>query len=443
MKTSYFKQFLLCGTLLLGATTAQAEVLTLQKTYELAEQNDPQWAAAKNTYQANQQVIDQNRSGLLPQINLSGNVSKTDVEYDGYGDDDYDSHGYSANLRQPLFRLDNWHSYQLGKALDSQYSAEFQSTQEDFYLRIVTRYLEVLRANANLTFRKAEQEAIARQLEQSKQRFEVGLVAITDVHEAQAAYDTAVSSRISAESDQFVALRLLETITGATVENVIDLSLDLPVTVPEPLDLNQWIEKSLANNAKLRAAVYAAEAAQENYKSQRGKHAPTLDLVGTHAYNSTDAQSLSTGSTTPDTTSNVIALELQIPLYSGGAISANRRQSQYQYMAAQDLEHQARRETIQDVTNFYQLTIANVAGVNARKQSTNSAKVALEATQAGYEAGTRTIVDVLNVQRNLFQNERDYTNARFDYVLNSLRLKRVAGMLSSEEILALEQWMEK
>ncbi|RLU02280.1 MAG: hypothetical protein D9N11_10055, partial [Ketobacter sp.] len=398
MKTSYFKHILICGSLLVGASAVQAEILTLQRTYELAEQNDPQWAAAKNTYQANQQVIDQNRSGLLPQINLSGNLTKTDVEYEGYGDDDYDSHGYAANLRQPLFRLDNWHTYQLGKALDSQYSAEFQNTQEDFYLRIVTRYLEVLRANANLTFRKAEQEAIARQLEQSKQRFEVGLVAITDVHEAQAAYDTAVSSRISAESDQFVALRLLETITGATVENVVDLSLDLPVMVPEPLDVNLWIEKSLANNAKLKAAVYAAEAAQQNYKSQRGKHAPTLDLVGTHAYNSTDAQSLYTGlSTTPDTTTNVIALELQVPLYSGGAISASRRQSQYQFMAAQDLEHQARRETIQDVTNFYQLTIANVAGVNARKQSTNSAKVALEATQAGYEAGTRTIVDVLNV----------------------------------------------
>ncbi|RLT92506.1 TolC family outer membrane protein [Ketobacter sp.] len=443
MKTMYFKSLLLGSSLFLGAAAAQAEILTLQRTYELAEKNDPQWAAAKNTYLANQQVIDLNRAGLLPQINLSGNLAKTDVEYEDLGDDDYDSHGYSANLRQPLFRLDNWHTYQLGKALDSQYGSEFQDIKEEFYLRTVTRYLEVLRANANLSYRKAEQEAIARQLEQSKQRFEVGLVAITDVHEAQAAYDTAVSARISAESAQFVALRLLETITGTTVDNVVDLSLDLPVTVPEPLDLNQWLERAQASNANLQAAIYAAEAAQENYKSQRGKHAPTLDLVGTHAYSSSDAQSLTTNSTSPDTTSNIIALELQVPLYSGGSISANRRQSQYQFMAAQDLEHQARREAIQDVTNYYQLTIANVAEVNARKQSTNSARVALEATQAGYEAGTRTIVDVLNVQRNLFQNERDYTNARFDYVLNSLALKREAGMLTSDEILALEQWMEK
>lgn len=442
MKTSQFIRFVLSGACLISATLTQAEILTLKHTYELALVNDPQWSAAKNLYSANQQVIDQNRSGLLPQIGVQGSVSHTDVEYDGVGDDNYESHGYSASLRQPLFRLDNWHTYQLGKALDSQYSAEFQGTREDFMLRVLTRYLDVLRANANLTFRKAEQEAIARQLEQSKQRFEVGLVAITDVHEAQAAYDTAVSARISAESEQFVALRLLDTITGASVDNVVDLSEDLPILPPEPADMNQWVETSLSNNAKLQAAIYAAEAAQQNYKSQRGKHAPTVDLVGSHSYSSTDAAS-TLGTNTPDTTSNVIAIEVELPLYSGGAISANRRQSQYQYLAAQDQEHQARRETIQDATNFYQLTIANVAQVTARKQSTISANVALEATQAGYEAGTRTIVDVLNVQRNLFQNQRDYTNARFDYVLNSLRLKRVAGMLSEEELLALEQWMAR
>jgi len=441
MKISQIK-IMIASAICLTASLSQAETLTLKQTYELALLNDPQWAAAKNTYSANQQVIDQNRSGLLPQIGLSGSVSHSDVEYDDVGEDSYDGHGYAASLRQPLFRLDNWHTYQLGKALDSQYSAEFQSTSEDFILRVLTRYLEVLRANANLTYRKAEQEAIARQLEQSKQRFEVGLVAVTDVHEAQAAYDTAVSARISAESEQFVALRLLDTITGTNVDNVVDLSEDLPILPPEPIDLNQWIETSMANNAKLKAAIYSAEAAQQNYKSKRGKHAPTIDLVGTHAYNSTDAMT-SLGSATPDSTSNVIAIEVEVPLYTGGAVSANRRQTQFQYLAAKDLEHQARRETIQDATNFYQLTIANVAQVNARKQSTISAKVALDATQAGYEAGTRTIVDVLSVQRNLFQNERDYTNARFDYVLNSLRLKRVAGMLNGDELLALEQWMKQ
>lgn len=441
MKKRHLKRILMSGLCLMTVSLSHAEVLTLKQTYELALINDPQWAAVKNQYSANQQVIDLNRAGLLPQIGVQGSISHNDIEYDGAGDDSYENHGYSANLRQPLFRLDSWHTYKLGKALDSQYTADFQSNQESFYLRVLTRYLEVLRANANLTYRKAEQEAIARQLEQSKQRFEVGLVAITDVHEAQAAYDTAVSARISAESEQFVALRLLDTITGTNVDNVVDLSEDLPIIPPNPTDINQWIERALTNNADLQSAIFAAEAAQQNYKSKRSVHAPTVDLVGSHAYSSSDAQ-LTSGLTSPDTTTNTIAIEVALPLYSGGSVSANRRQSQYQFLAAKDQERLARREVIQDTSNFYQLTIANVAQVNARKQSTISAKVALEATQAGYEAGTRTIVDVLNVQRNLFQNERDYTNARFDYVLNSLRLLQTAGILTDQELLALEQWMK-
>lgn len=442
MKKFRLRSVLVSGLCLLSASLSTAETLNLQRTYELALQNDPQWAAVKNQYSANQQVIDQGRSGILPQISLSGNIARNDTEYEGFGDDDYDSKGYAAQIVQPLFRLNNWHSYQRGKALNSQFEADFHNDTQAFYLRVVTSYLEVLRSDANLDFRKAEQEAISRQLEQSKQRFDVGLVAITDVHEAQAAYDTAVSERISAETAQFVARRLLETVTGTTVDNVYDLKEDLPILPPDPIDMNLWLTTSLEHNAALQSAIFAAQAAEQDYKAKRGDHAPTVDLVGTHAYDSSDATSFITRTTTPDTTTNRIAIQVALPLYSGGGISANRRQSKYQFLAAQDIEHLRRREVIQDTTNYYQLVIANVAQVNARKQSSLSARVALDATQAGYEAGTRTIVDVLNVQRNLFQNERDYTNARFDYILNSLRLKLVAGMLTEEEVLALQQWIK-
>ncbi|MAR92376.1 MAG: TolC family outer membrane protein [Pseudomonadota bacterium] len=442
MKSQLLRRLLLPVVGLLYVSTLQAETLTLRQAYLLAEDNDPQWAAAKNTYSANQQVVDLNRSGVLPQIGLQGSYSESNVDYEDLGDDSFDSHSYSASVRQPLFDLESWHTYQLGKALDNQYSAEFQNTREDFLLRVLTLYLDVLRADANVTFRQAEQEAIDRQLEQSKQRFEVGLVAITDVHEAQAAYDTAVSARIAAESDLFVALRQLETVTGVQVDDVVNLSPELPILPPEPADLDTWIKGALERNASLQAANFAVNAAEQNYKSQRGRHAPTLDLVGTHSYTSTGAPT-SIGTEQPDTTRDVISLELAMPLYSGGGISASRRQSHYQFLATQDQQRLARRATIQDTTSFYQLTVANVAQVKARNQSTVSARVALEATQAGYEAGTRTIVDVLNVQRNLFQNERDYTNARFDYVLNSLRLKRAAGVLTAEELLTLNQWMAK
>ena len=445
MKARFFRMSLIASVVALSATTGYAEVVTLKRTYELAQKNDPQWAALKNQYQANQQVLEQTRAGLLPQVSLNGSYAQEDLKVEHVDRFDYDTTTYGASLVQPLFRLENWYAYQQGKALDSQFKAEFALYTESFYLRVVTRYLDVLRARANLTFRQAEVEAIGRQLDQSKQRFEVGLVAITDVHEAQAAYDSAVSARIAAESDMFVALRILETLTGERVDDVADISENLPVVPPQPLDLNAWIERSLQNNASLQSAIFAHKAAEQDYQVKRAGHAPTLDLVGSYGHKTTDAPAnfATPNVETPDTTATSIALQLQIPLYSGGLTSAKQRQSKYQALAAQDNENYARRQVIQDTTNYYQLVVANVAQVTARKQSQTSARVALDATQAGYEAGTRTIVDVLSVQRNLFQAQRDYINARFDYVLNALALKQVAGMLTEEEILSLEQWMKR
>lgn len=442
MKKRQLRLTLLAGIAALTASTGFAETVSLKRTYELAQQNDPQWAAIRNEYLANQQVVEQTRAGLLPQINLNANHNQEKLDVDGVDTFDYETTAYSATVVQPLFRLENWHTYQQGKALDNQYTAEFARYTEDFYLRVVTRYLDVLRARADLSFRKAEEEAIARQLEQSKQRFEVGLVAITDVHEAQAAFDSAVSARISAESDLFVALRILETITGEKIDDVMGFREDMPVVPPEPMDLNQWIDRSLASNATLQSAIFAARAAEEGYKIKRAGHAPTLDLVGSYGGQTSDAPAsyMTPGIETPDTTVTTLSLQLKIPVYSGGGVSASRRQSLYRSLAAKDTENYARRQVIQDATNYYQLVMANVAQVTARKQSQTSAKVALDATEAGYEAGTRTIVDVLTVQRNLFQAQRDYINARFDYLLNALRLKQVAGMLTEQELLMLDRW---
>ncbi|HVL00598.1 MAG TPA: TolC family outer membrane protein [Dongiaceae bacterium] len=444
MKKFPVKKALVLALALVSAPAVQAEVVTLKRTYELAQKNDPQWSAIRNQYEASRQQLDQSRAGLLPQVNLRGDYSHNDLDAEGVGTDSYASDGYTASVVQPLFRLENWHTWQRGKALDSQYVADFQTNQESFYLRVVTLYFDVLRTKANLSFRKSEEQAISRQLEQSKQRFDVGLVAITDVHEAQAAYDTAVSARISAEAELFVSLRALETLTGEHIDDVADLNETLPIVPPQPQDMNQWVETSLENNAGLHSAHQAALAAEEDYKVKRAGHAPTLDLVGSHNNQSTGAPASYTtpGIDTPDTTTNTIALQLEIPIYSGGLTSARQRESKYQSLAATDNEHLTRRQVIQDATNYYQLVVTNVAQVNARKQSSLSAQVALDATQAGYEAGTRTIVDVLTVQRNLFQAQRDYINARFDYVQNSLRLKQVAGRLTEQELLALEQWVK-
>ena len=438
LKPTYKKSLLLLA--LVCASPTQSQVLSLQQTYELALENDPQWSAIINQYEADQEIVAQGRSGLLPQVALSASAAHTDVDYDNAEDDSYTSEGYTASVSQPLFRLNTWHDYKRAKALNSQYGAEFQLSLEAFYLRVVTLYLDVLRANADLSYRQAEQEAISRQLEQSQQRFDVGMVAITDVQEARAAYDAAVSARISAEATVFVALRSLETIVGVEVDGVLSLSESLPSLPPEPADIQAWVDQALEHNSSLQSALYATEAAQENYKSSRAARAPTLDLVGAHSYSSSDA--MNSGLVTPDSTVNQISLEFNLPIYAGGGLGANRRQSKYQHLAAQDNERLIRRQIVQSTTSFYQLVVASAAQVTASKQATVSAKVALDATQAGYEAGTRTIVDVLDAQRTLFQTQRDYANTRFDYVINSLNLQQVTGSLTETSLQELEKWMD-
>lgn len=422
-----------------GAT--EPPPLTLKQAYELALTNDPQWSAQRNQYRANTEVVAKGRAGLLPQANLTGTHAEVDVDYDSVlPDDDYDSDEYTASIQQPLVRVSNWYDYQSAKSLSGQYDAEFQQAQEAFWLKVVTRYLAVLRAEADLSYRSAELEAISRQLDQSEQRFKVGLIAITDVHEARAARDAAQSARIAAESQLFVAQRQLETIIGQTITEVAAIKEDMPTALPEPNNLEQWIEWANERNAGLNAARAAAESARANYKARRAEHLPTLDLVASHTRSDTGAL-LSTGQATPETSVNQLSLQLNVPLYSGGLTSANRRQSFYQLEAARDTETLQERQTNQAVTNFYQLVIASAAQVKASKQSALSSKVALDATRAGYKAGTRTVVDVLNAQRTLFQSQRDATNALFDYLVNHLNLLQVSGRLTEADILALNQYM--
>ncbi len=454
MNKSKFTCILLASALFAGAQLSHAEILTLQDTYKLALENDPQWAAIQNQYLSNQQIVDQRRARLLPQVALDGSYTEADTDSDystNIGTQSQSSGGsstqYGISATQTLFNLTTWHNYKSGKALNNQNEAEFELSQDALIVRVVTSYLALLRANANIEYLKAEQEAISRQLEQSKQRFEVGLVAITDVQEAQAAYDTAVSARIAAESDQFVAQRELETITGVKVDGVVDLDKNLPIIPPEPMDLNAWIQQAMDNNPSLQAAIFAAESAQQDYKAARGAHAPTAQLFGGYAHTTNEPDEAiefrggAFEATKEETKGSTIGVSVNLPLYSGGSISSTRRRAHYSFLAAKDTENLRRREVIQDTSTFYQLMLTSVAQVKARKQSTKSAEVALEATEAGYEAGTRTIVDVLNVQRNLFQNQRDYINARFDYVLNALGLKQSTGMLSPKDVQALNKWM--
>lgn len=427
---------------LLSPFSATAAPLTLSSTLEQAQIHDPQWSAIKHGYEANQETINLTRAGLLPKINGQVTTATVSSEPKGYPSSDYNSRSWGVSLSQPLFSMESWHTYQAGKATQNQTVSELRAAEQEFLLRVVNTYFELLRAQVQLDTRKAEESAISRQLEQTKQRFQVGLVPKTDVQEAQSAHDLSVVGRIGAEAAVQVAKRNLGSLANTPVDSIKNLQSETPIVPPQPADQDAWIKRALENNPALQSAVSAEQSASEAYKSKRAGHLPTVNLVGSHGFSSGVQRALADFGM-PDTTQTSIGLELNIPIYNGGYVSAGRRQALNQYYQAKDQVQYSRQNTDLNTANLYLLVTTHVQRVSAYAQSIRSAESALVATQAGYDAGTRTIVDVLAVQKTVYSARSDYANARYDYVIDSMRLKQAAGVLSNQDVLALNAWLEK
>lgn len=444
----------------LGTLTAQAE--SLLDIYELALENDAQLKAEEATYLANKEAENLGLSALLPQVGAnysrSGSDTSTDSEIFQANEEgittiaattdvDTITDGFQVSLSQALLDLPAWFSFKAGKEQTKQAEATFAGNQQNLIVRVVDAYLGVLRAQDNLEASKAQERAFERQLEQTQQRFEVGLIAITDVYEAQAAYDLSQVNRIVDENNVAVALEQLSVLTGQTHSNLDILKEDFEINPPEPLDRSAWVDFALANNFSLKAAKFGEEAARQNAKSNALEHAFTVS--GNYVYS--DDQTDGSRDITPATQFNNSPfnstdgdrweLRVDMPLYSGGAISANRRSAAQQFNATREQRINLTRTTVTNTRSLHMTVISDVSRVKARKQSIVSSKSALDATQAGYEVGTRNVVDVLNAQNTLFAAERDYANSRYDYINNMLRLKEQAGLLSPQDVINLDSFL--
>jgi len=449
---------LLALTLSMGASSVCGE--SLRDIYELALENDSQLKAEEAQYRANLETEQLGLAGLLPQVNATYDYTDTDQDTEGasFGSNgivpntvtnsETDREGYQISLNQPLFDLPAWFTFQSGKQFSRQAEATFAANQQNLIVRVVEAYLLVLRGQDNLEASKAQERAFERQLEQTQQRFEVGLIAITDVYEAQAAYDLAQVNRIVDENNVSVALERLSVLTGRSHDNLSVLKDDFDILLPEPLDRAAWVEFALENNFNLKAQRFAEEAARQSAKANKFKHAPTIS--GSYAYSDYETEGDLTRSPTTsfdlppdqDVEVNSWQIKLNVPLFSGGAVSANRRKAAQNFNAARENRINLSRNTVTNARSLHMTVVSDVSRVAARKQSIVSSRSALDATQAGYEVGTRNVVDVLNAQNTLFSSERDYANSRYDYILNMVRLKEQAGLLSPEDINKLDTSME-
>ena len=426
--------------LLCGVASVNAE--DLLDVFALAEDNDPTYLQAKAEYRAALEAKPQALSQLLPLINLSANTRRNEqqVTQEGFfgaqGDFVFNSHGYQISLTQPLFRFDRFVAIQQADSSVQQAAAELSVAQQELIVRIAQRYFDVLASKDNLTFAQAEVKSLGRQLDQANQRFEVGLSAITDVTEAQAGFDLATAREIVAQNAIDNAYEAIRELTGLYITDYTALDGDVPLVKPDPATIEDWTETALSQNFSITAAKFATEAAQKEINVQRSGHLPTLDLVAARNYDSTGGRF--GGARIKN---DAIGVELNLPLFTGGLVNSQTRQALENYNAAIQSLEQARRSAQRLTREAYLGVISGISQVNALNQAVISSETALEATEAGFEVGTRTTVDVVSTQRALSDARRNYAQARYDYILNSLRLKQAAGTLAPDDLSQINNWL--
>jgi outer membrane protein len=426
---------------LLMASAAQGQ--DLLQVYDLALENDAVIRERQQQLAAALEIKPQAKALLLPNIGVDANADRIRRDVNSTrgsaptGTDTFNDTGLSINLLQPVYNREYWMQLKQADDVIARAEAQYADAQLDLMARVIQAYFNVLAAQDNLTVSKGQKEANLRQLDQAKQRFDVGLIAITDVHEAQAAFDAARAAEIAAENSLDNAWEALYEIIGPQPKsNLAKLSDALRLTPPVPKDLQAWSDTAQQQNFDIIAAGANLESLRQEVDVSRAGHYPTLDLVGGYNLSRSDSD------TATEADLATIGLSLEVPLYTGGAVSAQTRQAQANYRAAQEGLDQTRRAVIRQVRDAYRGVLSSISQVEALKAATVSAQSALESTQAGYEVGTRTIVDVLNVQRNLFSSQRDYLNSRYGYILNGLSLKSAAGTLGEEDLQRVNAWLE-
>ncbi|PPC78760.1 transporter [Pokkaliibacter plantistimulans] len=418
---------LLCAGLSLHTLSAQAE--SLIEVYEMALKQDPQLRSAEAERQASAEIIPQRKADLLPNINGTAGIGNAD--YDRAGD--FDFKNYELSLTQPLFNRSSWYALKQGKIEDQAAAIKLEIARQDLISRVITAYIEVLRSKSQLSATEAEEAAIKRRLEQAQAQYDVGLVAVTDVEEAKASYQRAQVARIQAANAVDTSLEALERLTNTVVTQVNDLKKSYSITDTDYLSLDDGVDKSIRNNLNIAYADTNYRAAKMGVTISESGHYPTVGLNLSHGYTKNES--------TIDGDYNKISLSVSVPLYSGGAVSSKVRQA---YATANQYEadyDDALREIRQQTRTLLRNLQTNVATVTAQDLTIKASDTALKATEAGYEVGTRNVVDVLDAEQNLYQSIRDYANARYDYVANQVKLKQLQGALSVSDIRELDGWL--
>lgn len=422
----------------------------LMQVYQEALTSDPTYLAAKSTYLSSLQDVPINRAVLLPQLVLnqgsggSGFLNHTDTSgtitsHDGSSQEGY---GFSLALTQQLFNFPAFESLKEAKSTVKSAAATYYAAAQDLMVRVATDYFTVLEDEEVVHYTEANVRSNKRSLDQARQQYKVGLKTLTDVYSAQAAYSSAVSEDVSAKNTLASDKENLRAITGKEYKSLAKLSDDYPLVSPDPKGIDEWVKVAVDNNWQLKATNYDVAAAMSEIKVQWGGHLPTLELDASYSnnyfYQNSDYDS-STGSNRA--IKKTAALNMSVPIFEGGAVSAAAKQAEYDYQTAvhnMDLQY---RTTVTTTRQDYLNVVSGISAVKADKSAVVSNQNSLKGFEAGYKVGTQTMVDVLNQQSLLFQAQQAYASDRFSYVTNLINLKSDTGTLSVKDLEAINGWL--
>ncbi|MCW8332683.1 outer membrane channel protein TolC [Vibrio paucivorans] len=420
----------------LGSLSTSAWADTLADIYNQAKDNDPQLLSAAAQRDAAFEAVTSSRSDLLPQINLTAGYNINRSDQDARESDKLTA---GINFSQELYNRSSWVTLDTAEKTARQADSAYAAAQQSLILRVSEAYFEVLRAQDNLEFVRAEKAAVGRQLEQTKQRFEVGLSAITDVHDAQAQYDGVLADEVLAENNLVNSYESLREITGQEHSNLYVLDTDRFSASKSSSSPEALVEEAQTKNLSLLTARIAQDVARDNIALASSGHLPSLTLDGGYNYgDESNDQNFSQG----DYNDFNIGVNLVVPLYTGGNITSQTKQAEFAYVAAsQDLEA-TYRSVVKDVRAFNNNITASIGALRAYEQTVVSANSALEATEAGFDVGTRTIVDVLDSTRRLYDANKNLSDARYNYILSVLQLRQAVGSLNEQDILDINDGLK-
>ncbi|MDW7748159.1 TolC family outer membrane protein [Halomonas sp.] len=428
-----------------AAPLQAADLLTITRD---ALENNAELASARSQTGSVEAGRNVERADLLPQVNVSADVTHN-RQYESQrgagavsgsgtaGDDLYNTARLSLEATQALFDARNSREVEQAERQIDQQTYQLAATEQQVLIDVSSAYFEILRAYEVLEARRAQERAIGRQLEQAREQFEVGLIAITEVEEAKAAFDQARAVRIAAESDLQVRFEVLERLTGQRYSSIDALGEEVPIQPPTPDDRGHWVELAMENNPLVLASEAGVEVSRSSVEIARSERLPTVNAFANYRLDDSDSDVVEGHNSVSQ-----VGLRASLPLFTGGRTQASIRQNTYRLEASQyDFEAQ-RRDTVQQVRSRFTQVSNDVSTVEARAQAIVSNQSALDATRAGYEVGTRNIVDVLNAEQNLYNAVADHASARSDYVINLLSLRQQSGTLDVPAVEEVNDWLD-